>query len=276
MRWRGSDVGVETVIASLPWYDLPSVQWANDVLWRATGLGGSLDRVTPPEAQWRSPDLLVTQACGLDLFLSGAPTTPVLAPVFELDCEAGWYYSYLIGAREGVAAVNALSSRSGWSALLTVCEPKSVVVTGSHLASLAAVRDGGADMACIDAVTWHILARDAPRYLRGLPLIERTDAAPAPPFVVRKGTDPRALVARVGAAIEDPATLAARRALLLRGVVPATLADYAPVLREYRQVLDRVGGRSSVPEERPQGSATRPGFRTPPGPAAGSAGARSP
>ncbi len=228
--------------ASFPWYDLPSVRWANDALWRATGLGGGLDRVTPPDAQWRSGDLVVSQACGLDLFLSDAPITPVLAPVFDLDCEAGCYYSYLVGAREGVAAVNALSSRSGWSALLTLCEPTSVVVTGSHVASLAAVREGAADMACIDAVTWHILARDAPGHLRGVPPLDRTRAAPAPPFVVRKGVGPNALVSGVTAAMEDPATLRARQALLLRGVVPVTMADYAPVLKEYREVVGRNPG----------------------------------
>ena len=96
--------------ASFPWYDLPSVRWANDALWRATGIGGRLDRDTPPEAQWRSSDLVVSQACGLDLYLSDAPIRPVLAPVFDLDCEEGSYYSHLVGAREGVAAVNSLST----------------------------------------------------------------------------------------------------------------------------------------------------------------------
>ena len=230
--------------ASFPWYDLPSVQWANDALWRATGLGGRLERATPPEAQWRSEDLVVSQACGLDLFLSDAPITPVLAPVFDLDCEAGCYYSYLVGSREGVAAVNAPSSRSGWSALLTLCEPTSVIVTGSHVASLAAVRGGAADLACIDAVTWHILARDMPAQVRGLRPLDRSRAAPAPPFVVRRAADPNALAAPVTgaitAAVNDPATVRARQALLLRGVVPVTMADYAPILKEYREVVARV------------------------------------
>ena len=113
--------------AAFPWYDLPSVRWANDALWQAMGLGGALDRATPVETQWRAEDLVVSQACGLDLFLADAPIEPVLAPVFDLDCEEGCYYSYLVGAREGIAAVNSLSSRSGLSALLTVCEPRSLI-----------------------------------------------------------------------------------------------------------------------------------------------------
>ena len=231
--------------AAFPWYDLPSVRWANDALWQAMGLGGALDRATPVDTQWRAEDLVVSQACGLDLFLADAPIEPVLAPVFDLDCEEGCYYSYLVGAREGIAAVNSLSSRSGLSALLTVCEPRSLIVTGSHAASLAAVRAGAADMASIDAVTWHILERDVPSSVRGLDVLERTPAAPAPPYVVRRDVVRRAgrrdaLAPLITAAMHEPATLPARQALLIRDVMPVTIDDYAPVLAEYRAVADRI------------------------------------
>lgn len=238
--------------ASFPWYDLPSVRWANDVLWKATGLGGALDRDTPPDAQWRSGDLVVSQACGLDLFLAEAPIQPVLAPVFELDCDEGRHYSYLVGARSGVAAVNAMTSRSGLSALLTLCQPSSLLVTGSHAASLAAVRDGSADLACIDAVTWHILERDTPSCVAGLPVLERSGPAPAPPFVMRKAGPRDLLVRRITAAMRAPATRRARRALLLRDVVPVTLDDYAPVLAEYRAVAPRMDGFGPAREIPPE------------------------
>ncbi len=226
--------------ASFPWYDLPSVRWANDAIWQAMGLGGGLDRATPVETQWRAHDLVVSQACGLDLFLGNAPIEPVLAPVFDLDCEEGCYYSYLVGSRDGTAAVNSLSSRSGLSALLTVCEPSSLIVTGSHAASLSAVRQGSADMACIDAVTWKILERDVPSRVRGLRVLDRTCSAPAPPYVVRKAGRRDGLVPLITAAMNSPATLLARRALLIRGVVPVTIADYAPVLSEYQGIVDRI------------------------------------
>ncbi len=231
--------------AAFPWYDLPSVRWANDALWQAMGLGGALDRATPVDTQWRAEDLVVSQACGLDLFLADAPIEPVLAPVFDLDCEEGCYYSYLVGAREGIAAVNSLSSRSGLSALLTVCEPRSLIVTGSHAASLAAVREGAADMASIDAVTWRILERDVPASVLGLDVLERTPAAPAPPYVVRRDVVRRAgrrdaLAPLITAAMHEPATLPARRALLIRDVMPVTIDDYAPILAEYRAVADRI------------------------------------
>lgn len=226
--------------ASFPWYDLASVRWANDAIWRATGLGGTLDRATPVEEQWRADDLVVSQACGLDLFLTAAPIEPVLAPVFDLDCEDGCYYSVLVGSREGVAAVNSFSSRSGFTALHTICEPSAMLVTGSHAASLAAIRAGRADMACIDAVTWHILERDQPEATRDVAVLERTCSAPAPPYVVRKGGEGRAVAHRIAAAMQDVALEAAREALLLRGVIPVSMDDYAPVWAEYRAVAQRI------------------------------------
>ncbi len=226
--------------ASFPWYDLASVRWANDALWRATGLGGALDRAMPVQAQWQDEGLIVSQACGLDLFLTDAPIEPVLAPVFELDCEDGSYYSYLVGGRKGVAAVNSLSSRSGCTGLLTVCEPDSLIVTGSHEASLAALREGSADMACIDAVTWQILERDAPSTVAGVSVLDRTCAAPAPPYVARKGRDGEKIARRIKAAMQDPTTERARHALLLRDAIPVTMDDYAPVLAEYQAAACRI------------------------------------
>ena len=226
--------------ASFPWYDLPSVRWANDVLWHATGLGGELNRTTPVDAQWHADDLVVSQACGLDLFLGDLPIEPVLAPVFDLDCAPGHYFSYLVGSRDGVAAVNSLSSRSGFSALLSICRPSSLIITGSHEASLSAVRRGVAAMACIDAVTWHILEREAPASVAGLRVLERTAAAPAPPYVVRRSGQRDRLTRLITAAMANPATRAARQALLLRGVVPVTLDDYTPVLTEYQAIAERI------------------------------------
>ena len=156
------------MLASFPWYDFPSVQWANDSLWEATGYPGELNRHQTVSELWHDPDLLVTQACGLDLFLSEAPIEPVASPVFDLDCEAGMYFSHIVGNVNGrVAAVNSLSSRSGWSALLSICTPQRVIVTGSHQASLEVLKNGIADVAAIDAVTWSIIERDTPAKVAG-------------------------------------------------------------------------------------------------------------
>ncbi len=227
------------MIASFPWYDLPSVQWANDTLWQATGYPGQLNRHQSISDLWQDPDLTVTQACGLDLFLSKAPIEPVAAPVFDLDCEPGMYFSYIVGDINGrVAAVNSLSSRSGWSALLSICTPQKVVVTGSHQASLEALKKGIADVAAIDAVTWSIIKRDSPATVAGLEVVERSSEAPSPPYVVRRGIDREDVFRSLQRALESPGSTSSNKALLLKGIMPVQRHHYFPVLTEYRTASD--------------------------------------
>jgi len=226
------------MLASFPWYDLPSVQWANEALWRATGFPGKLIRHRAARDLWYDPDLLVTQACGLDLFLSDAPIEPVAAPVFDLDCEAGVYYSYIVGNMRGsVAAVNSLSSRSGYTALLTVCNPEKVIVTGSHIASLGAIQAGHAEVAAIDAVTWSILARDNPGCLTGLEVVERSAVCLSPPYVVKSDADRENMFVCLRRAVLSPASMLARKALFLKDVLPVQKHDYLPILTEYESVV---------------------------------------
>jgi hypothetical protein len=186
-------------------------------LWQATGYPGKLNRHQAVSDLWHDPDLLVTQACGLDLFLSEAPIEPVAAPVFDLDCEAGMYFSYIVGNVDGrVAAVNSLSSRSGWLALLSICTPQRVVVTGSHQASLEALKNGVADVAAIDAVTWSIIERDAPAKVAGLEIVERSSEAPSPPYVVRSGIDREDVFRSLHNAFESPGSIDSKKALPLQ------------------------------------------------------------
>ncbi|MEQ9452264.1 MAG: PhnD/SsuA/transferrin family substrate-binding protein [Pseudomonadales bacterium] len=225
------------MLASFPWYDLPSVQWANDALWHASGLPGELDHHSSAACLWYHDELLVSQACGLDLFLSSAPLVPIAAPVFELDCEPGHYYSYIVGDPEGkVAAVNSSSSRSGYSVLLSVCTPRDVLLTGSHVESLAAVRSGRAEVAAIDAVTWHILARDTPELIRGVEICTRSCSAPAPPYVIRQGTTADEVWSGLVRAYASSAATSARQALLLRDIVAVEKRDYLPVWAEYQHL----------------------------------------
>ena len=227
------------MLASFPWYDFPSVQWANDSLWEATGYPGELNRHQTVSELWHDPDLLVTQACGLDLFLSEAPIEPVASPVFDLDCEAGMYFSHIVGNVNGrVAAVNSLSSRSGWSALLSICTPQRVVVTGSHQASLEVLKNGIADVAAIDAVTWSIIERDTPAKVAGLEIVERSSEAPSPPYVVRRGVDREEVFRSLNSALESPASIDAKKALLIKGIIPTQRHHYFPILTEYEAIRD--------------------------------------
>ncbi|MEM7363729.1 MAG: PhnD/SsuA/transferrin family substrate-binding protein [Pseudomonadota bacterium] len=227
------------MIVSFPWYDLPPVQWANDALYKATGLDGELNRELSPTDTWYSPDLLISQACGLDLFFTEAPIQPFAAPIFDLDCEPGHYYSYIVGDPDGqVAAINSLSSRSGLSALFTVCQPIQTHITGSHLASLAALRAGTVDVAAIDAVTWHILERSAPEHIDSVRIVDRSTTAPAPPFVSRRD-QPHSIAMAVLDNAFDHST-SAKKALGITGVNPVTYDDYLPVLHEYQHIVAKL------------------------------------
>ena len=228
--------------ASFPWYDLRSVRWANDRIWACMYPDAPpLDRHTPYEEQWRSPSLVISQACGLDLYLNSAPIEPVFAPVFDLpNCPDGEYFSYLIGnPGNGVGAVNAMTSRSGCAVVLAHAKPSCILLTGSHRASIEAVRNGQADFASIDAVIWHLLIRDEPDELEGVVIAERSDSTASPPYVVRAEAGVEA-GERLCEAMSAPQTEDARAALLLRGIKPVSLRDYQAVLDEYERVRDRI------------------------------------
>lgn len=94
-----------------------------------------------------------------------------------------------------------------------------IVETGSHDASIDAVRDGSADIAAIDDTVWEA-RRALDSSLAGLRVIERTPAWPAPPFSVSRSLPSDVRAALVGALVgRVPAGLA--------GIVPATSDDYA-------------------------------------------------
>ena len=139
-----------------------------------------------------------------------------------------------------VAAVNGLSSRSGLCALLAVCRPRAILITGSHRNSLAALRSGAAEVASIDAVTWTILERCDPAALQGITRVDRTPSAPAPPFVMRRGGTHERIARALEAAMRGPATVHARRALGISGVVRVSLDDYLPVRDEYLALASRI------------------------------------
>ena len=215
------------------------MHWANDRLWQATEYPCDLSHDLNVASLWYDPDLLVTQACGLDLFLSAAPIEPVAAPVFDLDCQAGMYFSYLVGDLNGSkAAVNSLSSRSGYSALLTMCTPQSLLVTGSHQASLVALKTGQAEVAAIDAVTWQIIERETPAMTSGLEIVARSAPATAPPFVVRRGVDGEPVFRRLRSAFDAPQSAAAKSALLIKDILAVQREDYLPILSEYRDLIN--------------------------------------
>lgn len=230
-------VSSNTLLVSLPWYDLPGSASAVDTFWLSAKrtlkrvgvqhLPAELERQTPLFTQWRSPHLLLSQCCGLDLFAPhAAALKPVARPVFAtLDCEAGSYYSLIVtrpgSSPRGVAAVNSVWSRSGYTALLEWLRDEGLgwprfKVSGSHTESLRLLCAGRADVAAIDAHSWQYLDHC------GLEVIGKTRSAPTPPYVTRAGGGAGDTLL---AALSEAAAVAGKT-VGINGVLPVSRYDF--------------------------------------------------
>jgi ABC-type phosphate/phosphonate transport system substrate-binding protein len=217
------------MIASLPMYDRPETAGANDRLWRgiARALGrhgvaapDALDRTTGLWETWLSPDLLLSQTCGLP-YRSRLHdrVTLVATPVCDLpDTAPGYYHSVIVArrtdARRSLAAfggarlaINDAGSQSGWAAPAAEAAAAGIAFgaireTGAHRASARAVADGAADLAAIDALTWRMIRRWDDCAL-ALKEIGTTRHTPALPWITAKGTDPAPLAAAMAEALAE-------------------------------------------------------------------------
>lgn len=249
-------------VASLGMYDHPAQHAANDRLWtelarrlRARGIAApaALDRDRSVEAIWRDPRLLLAQACGYPLVSQkDLALRVVAAPVYcAPDCRDGAHVSYLVtraddpqdaladyrGAR---AAINARHSNSGYNLLRAAIAPlaiggrffRTVIETGSHRASIAAIDSRHADLAAIDAVTFAGLRRFEPAAITRLRVIGTTARSPNLPFVTARATPLETVAAlRIALAelVADPALAEARAALFLADIRPAGIERYASI-----------------------------------------------
>lgn len=208
------------MIASLPMY------WRaeNAGLWRAYWRfvqdhaardGLDLPDLTPPDAlpadwydHWLNPDLALSMTCGLPFRTALKDKVQYIGTLdFGLGTPDGHYTSSII-TRPGTTppfstlAYNGADSQSGWAAAQGQDETRRVtryLETGSHAASVAAVADGRADVACIDTVTWRILERVDPNAAR-VRVTGQTAATPGLPLIAAKGTDPAPLRRALAAA----------------------------------------------------------------------------
>jgi hypothetical protein len=179
---------------------------------------------------WQSPLLMLSQCCGPDLFTREGDSLEVIArPAFaELDCQPGSYFSYIVGRTEHLPptpriAVNALSSRSGYFALVEwLCQRgisiSTVQVSGSHKNSILLLENGHADIAAIDAHT--LIQSD---WQLQLPVIGQSGEAPSPPFVFHRdcGIDSELMVSALEHAIRLQGT-----AIGINGLLPCGRQHY--------------------------------------------------
>ena len=210
------------MIASLPMYDLPSTAAANDRFWTLVrGFVGhgptKLSRNTDPWIDWQSPDLLLSQTCGLPYRTRLHEHVQLVGtPDYGLCTEQGSYYSVLLTRRSDdknlrnysnrIFAYNEQGSQSGWSAPQYHAQVlgfwfNRTLATGSHLASALAVAEQRADITALDAVTWQLIGKTDARFSH-LDVIARTDPTPGLPMITAKSRDPGPIFRALQTAIE--------------------------------------------------------------------------
>lgn len=203
------------MIASLPMYDRPETRGAYDRLWarirddlRARSPNGksapeTLTHGANPWDHWQSPDLILSQTCGLPFRSALHPNVSLVGtPDYGLPgCRPGFYNSVLVmNAKTRTTdpedwcdltlAINDPRSQSGWAAPLTFMKTRGLdfagtLETGSHQSSARAVAAGKAGIAAIDAQTWRMIRRwDA--FAADLSEVARTPETPGLPLVTRQ------------------------------------------------------------------------------------------
>lgn len=239
-------------IASLAMYrDPPAISAATRAVWAylRTALRGAglpdvpeqLDETIAHAAAWRDPRLMIAQTCGYPLAVQLRGQVRILAtPAYDHPgCHGAMNGSFVIVRadapgtsvadwRGGVAAINDPASNSGMNLLRRTIAPHAlgghffgqVHESGSHLASIAMVAQGQADIAAIDCVTYGNLARFAPETVSAVRVLAETVKTPGLPFITRAAaSDAEVSVLRDAllAFARDPETAPLRRTLGLTG-----------------------------------------------------------
>lgn len=241
------------MIAALTMYARPETRAGHDAFWalvrdrlRARGVDApdALDWQIGHMEVWARPDLVLAQICNLPYRAEfrGRVTLIGAGDYGLTDCAPGQYHSVFVVraddpaqsphdcARAGYRlAYNEGLSQSGWGSIYDWAATHDLPLnptlqTGAHAASMAAVAEGRADWASLDAVTWGNLCRFDPR-AAGLRVIGRSDPSPGLTFCTRAGQDPAPYLAALQDAVaaQDPATAAATG---LRAVVTLPADSY--------------------------------------------------
>ncbi|MBI1416535.1 MAG: PhnD/SsuA/transferrin family substrate-binding protein [Limimaricola sp.] len=215
------------MIASLPMYDRPENMAAHDALWalirnglRDRGLDApdALDRATDHMEGWGRPDLVLGQICNLPYrALFRDRVTAIGCADYGLsDTPAGHYRSLFVVREDDPAkrpedcdgyrlAYNEGMSQSGWGTAWAWSQARGMTLrpalqTGAHRASVAAVAEGRADWAAVDAISFRNMAGRDPGAAR-LRVIGRTDPSPGMTFITRPGQNPAPYFAAISDAI---------------------------------------------------------------------------
>ena len=255
-------------------YDIAEIRHAHDTLWkgfarhfRRQGLK-NVPRILSYDQSvtslWSDNQLFLSQCCGYDVVHQYQHRLQVLAtPWFDVSgCANGDYASTIVVPVDStyydviemagkVAVINGPESHSGMTALLSLvsahCRNRKffsdILISGSHLQSLAVLVSGKADVASVDCVTYELLRRYRPAAIEGTRALGLTYPAPAPPYVTA-ATFHLESVARMQHALvdafEDQTLLAARQALLLEKIEISSATTYHRILDDFKHDLRAV------------------------------------
>lgn len=237
------------MIASLGMYDMPPMQAANDRYWAL--IAEALNVFVPLTRgagaywdAWQSNDLILSQTCGYPYRarLHGQVTL-VGTPDYGLPgCAPGYYCSVFVARdddpRDNLAAFdgarfayNEPLSQSGWAAPQTHAHGLGIhlppsLETGGHAQSAAAVAEGRADIAALDALTWGLMQLHAPPL--SLREVARTSPTPGLPYITARHRDPAPIFATISDAIVALSPQD-REILHLNGIVAIPSSSYLEV-----------------------------------------------
>ena len=248
-------------------YDWPEVAASTNRYWAelaesladhgfvSDNIPAALQRDSDPHADWLLPDLLLSQTCGLPYVRELRGKVTLLGrPHFDIQCEAGNYFSVIIARRDAEfsnagdfegkwIAYNDPRSQSGFSALqnylseIPVCISRlHYIQSQSHRNSIRYVADSIADIAAIDAVTWELAKRHEPA-AAGLKVVAKTKMTPGLPYITSKAfTDQSSSInmAISSALVSLPA--AVRDELFLVGYNAGNDADYDGILHQWERL----------------------------------------
>ena len=241
-------------------YSLGGVRRAYQALWDAVvrevpGLPPLLTWPDDVHASWADDAVIVKQTCGWPLVTRLDRSVGVVgAFAHDVAGAAGHRYRSVIVSKRSEApgdvasarpAVNSFDSLSGWVSLVAWSGRPvdalraDAVESGSHVGSLQLLRDGHAEVASIDAVTFAHVERHWPVLRTGLEVVGEGPLVPSLPVVVpaaeRDLIEPlrRAFVRIVAIEAMAP-TLAALR---IAGFVPLGVDDYRRDLEPFAGVV---------------------------------------
>ena len=239
------------MIASLPMYLRPENRQAHERLWQ--GIAAELLKQDIPAPQtldhainhvssWQRPDLVLGQICNLPYrhHIRNRVTRIAAADYGLPHCPPGHYCSLFVVREDEPEedpaayadrrfAYNDIYSQSGFGApQLWAAEHgfqfRTTLATGGHRASIAALAEGEADIAAIDAQTWAMTSRYDPQP-KSLKVIGATATSPGMTFITAGDIDPAPYFTAISTAIDALDTKTAET-LGLRGIVRLDDAAY--------------------------------------------------